>query len=108
MIAILCRLYKEKYASQFSLSYMPLVYYYAEKGSSFNSYDIILTNLSKTITIVMEAQLGTFVCFHLSYYLMDIMCTTQHYPKMGWIWKSTDITTHMYCKVLWEHKYMKK
>jgi hypothetical protein len=25
---------------------------------------------------------------------------------MGWAWKPTDPPIHIYCKVLWEHKYM--
>jgi hypothetical protein len=27
---------------------------------------------------------------------------------MGWAWKPSDPTIHIYCKVLWEHKYRTK
>jgi hypothetical protein len=41
----------------------------------------------------------------MSSYLLDIMCTTQKYPRMGWLWKPSNPTIHVSCKVLWENKY---
>jgi hypothetical protein len=31
------------------------------------------------------------------------MC--HYYPNMGWSWKLTNPPIHIYCKVVWEHKY---
>jgi hypothetical protein len=86
MVAMLCRLYKEPYASKFSLSYMPLIHYCADEGSSFNWDDILSTNLAEAITSVVEAQPKTFLNFHMSSYLIDIMCIAHQYPNMGWAW----------------------
>jgi hypothetical protein len=105
MVSMLCRLYGEKDASQFSLSYMPLIYYCMDEGLSFNWDDILSSNLTEAITAVVEAQPGTFPSFHMSSYLMDIMCVSHQYPNMGWKWKPSDESIHIYCKVLWEHKY---
>jgi hypothetical protein len=46
--------------SQFSLSYMPLIYYCADEGLSFNWDDILSTNLTEAITAVVEAQPQNF------------------------------------------------
>jgi hypothetical protein len=74
MVAMLCRLYGEPDASQFPLSYMSLIYYCVDEGLSFNWDDILSANLTVAITAVVEAQLGTFPSFHMSSYLLDIMC----------------------------------
>jgi hypothetical protein len=36
------------------------------------------------------------------------MCVAHKYPRMGWIWKPVDPAIHVYCKVIWEHKYHTK
>jgi hypothetical protein len=105
MVAMLCRLYRDLDASKFPLSYMPLIHYCANEGSSFNWDDILSANLAEAITTVTEITTKTFQNFHMSSYLIDIMCIAHQYPKMGWAWKPTDPTIHIYCKVLWEHKY---
>jgi hypothetical protein len=83
MVSMLCRLYGEKYAFNFSLSYMPLVYHCAERGSSFNKEEIILENPEKSITTVVEAHPRAFPIFHISSYLIDIMYVAHQYPNMG-------------------------
>jgi hypothetical protein len=60
----------------------------------------------EAITIVVGSQpIRTFPRFHMSSYLIDIMCMAHKYPNMGWEWKPVDASIHIYCKVLWEHKY---
>jgi hypothetical protein len=77
MVATIFKLYEEQDASQFSLSYMPLIYYCAdEKELSFNSDDILSTNLIEAITTIVESQLGTFPSFHMYSYLMEIICVS--------------------------------
>jgi hypothetical protein len=82
MVSMLCRLYGEPDASHFSLSYMPLIYYCADKGLSFNWDDILSTNLTVALTTVTEAHPGTFPSFHMSSYLLTL-CV---YPisTQGW------------------------
>jgi hypothetical protein len=108
IVVMLCRLYGEQDASKFTLSLMPLIYYCVDEGSSFNWVDILSTTLTESITVVKETSPGQFPSFHMSSYLLDIMCVRHQYPKMGWAWKPTDLSMHIYCKVLWEHKYMMK
>jgi hypothetical protein len=86
MVVMLCRLYGESDASKFPLSYMPLIYHCVDKGLSFNWDEILSTNLAEAITIVVEAPPGTFPYFHMSLYLIDIMCIAHKYPNMGWAW----------------------
>jgi hypothetical protein len=84
IVAMLCRLYGDSYASKFPLSYIPLSYYCAKKGSSFNWDGILLENLVEAIIAVVEALSGTFLSFHMSSYLIYIMCVSHQYPNMGW------------------------
>jgi hypothetical protein len=46
MVSMLCRIYGEQYASQLSLSYMPLIYYCVDEGLSFKWDDILSSNLT--------------------------------------------------------------
>jgi len=105
MVAMLCQLYGEPYAFHFSLSYIPLIYYCTYEGISFNWDNILSANRIVAITTVTEDQPYTFPSFHMSSYLLDIMCVSHQYPIMGWTWKPSDPTIHTYYKVLWEHKY---
>jgi hypothetical protein len=65
-------------------------------------------NLANAITAVVEAQPRNFLRFHMSFYLLDIMCVSHQYPNMGWKWKPLDEDIHIYCKVLWGKKYKTK
>jgi hypothetical protein len=75
-IAMLCRLYGEPYTTHFPLFYMSLIYYCADEELSFNWDDILSTNLTVDITAVVGAQPGSFPSFHMSSYLLDIMCVS--------------------------------
>jgi hypothetical protein len=108
LVAMLCRLYWEPDTFQFSLFYMPLIYYYADKGISFNWDYILSENMIVTIFAVKGAQPGTFPIFHMSLYLLSSMCIAHKYHRMGWSWKPCNPTIYVYCKVLWEHKYHTK
>jgi hypothetical protein len=62
-------------------------------------------SLMVVISTVKQAKPRTFPGFHMSFYFLDIMCIAHKYPNMGWSWLPVDPTIHIYCKVLWEHKY---
>jgi hypothetical protein len=55
MVAMLCRLYEEHDATHFPLSYMPLIYFCADVGASFNWAYILYENLKYDISIVTQA-----------------------------------------------------
>jgi hypothetical protein len=55
IVAMIWRLHGQLDGSKFTLSYMPLIYYYEEEGSSFNWDDILSTNLTKSIAIIKES-----------------------------------------------------
>jgi hypothetical protein len=56
MVAMLCRLYGEPDATYFPLSYMPLIYFCADVGTSFNWADILSENLKNAISAVTQAK----------------------------------------------------
>jgi hypothetical protein len=84
---------------------MPLICLFMDVGISFNWEDILYENIIVSISIVMQEQLGKFHSFHMSSHLLDIMCIAHKYPNMEWSWLPTDVTIHIYFKVLWENKY---
>jgi hypothetical protein len=106
MVVMLGKLYGDSNASKFPLSYVSLIYYCAYKGSSLNWNDILSTNLIEAITAVIEAPPRTFLSFHMSSYPIYIMSVSHQCPKMVWEWQPTDVTINIYCKVIWEHKYI--
>jgi len=69
-VVILCRLYRKQDTSQFSLSYLPLIYYYVDEGESFNWGDILSANLAEDVTVIAKAQPRTFPSFHMASYLL--------------------------------------
>jgi hypothetical protein len=84
---------------------MTLIYLCAYVRVSFNWEDILSENLKDVISIVTPTQPGSFPSFHMASYLLDIMCIAHKYPNMRWIFLPTDVVIHIYCKVIWEHKY---
>jgi hypothetical protein len=107
MVDMLYKLYGELDATHFSLSYIPLIYFYADVGASFNCADILSENLKIVISSTTQEQPGSFPNFHMSSYLLDTICITQTYPNMGWSWLPIDASIHNYCKVIWEKKCQK-
>jgi hypothetical protein len=58
LVAMLCRLYEEFDATIFPLSYMPLIYFCADVGTSFNWANILSKNLMAVISTINQAQPG--------------------------------------------------
>jgi hypothetical protein len=108
IVAMLCRLHGEHDTSKFTLSMIPLIYYYANMGSTFNWPNIISTSLEDSIRTVKENIVNKFTSFHMSSYLLDMVCVCHQYPKMEWAWKPTNLPIQIYYKVCWEHKYRTK
>jgi hypothetical protein len=100
MVAMIFQFYGEPYASQFSLSYIPLIYYCADEGLSFNWDVILLENMRVALTMHVESRTDSFPIFHIFSYLLDIKCVSHQYPRMGWIWQPSDPTIHTYYKFL--------
>jgi len=107
-VVMLCRLYGELDASKFTLNWEPLVYYIVGIRSTFNWDDILLESLEDATRAVKETTPGKFPRFHMSSYLLEMVCVYHEYPKIGWEWQPIDLPIHIYCKVIWEHKYKKK
>ena len=84
IVAVLCRLYGKKNASKFTFSLMPLIYYCTNEGLEFNWADILLGNLAEAIAFVKHTPPEKFPEFHMSSYLLHIMCVAHQYPKQGW------------------------
>jgi hypothetical protein len=43
----------------------------------------------------------------MSSYLIDVICATIHFPRMGWEWNPSLFPIHVYCFQLWEDSYKK-
>jgi hypothetical protein len=100
MVEMIYRLYIEKDASKFMFSLIPLIYYRTGEGSTSDLAEILSTNLTKSIVGVKNTKPRNFPNFHMSLYLLDIMCVVHQYPKMGWAWILKNLAIHIYSKVL--------
>jgi hypothetical protein len=78
---MLYRLYAEQDSSKFTLSLMPLIHYYVDEGSLLNWDNILSTSLVDFITGAKDNDHGKFPTFHMSSYLLDIMCISYQYPR---------------------------
>jgi hypothetical protein len=54
VVAMLCRLYGEPYASKFPMTWAHLIYYVVDVGSTFNWDDILSSSLEEAIITVKE------------------------------------------------------
>jgi hypothetical protein len=104
VVVMLCRLCEELDASKFPMTRACLIYNIANIGSTFNWDDILSTSLEETIKTVKETVSIQFHSFHMSSYILDMVCFFHTYSHMGWAWYPTNPPIHIYCKVLLEHK----
>jgi hypothetical protein len=82
-----------------------LICYCADEGSSFNWTDILSVALYDSTITIKETTPDEFSIFHMSSYMLDMMYVHHQYPKMSWMKWPTKPPMHIYCKVLWDHKY---
>jgi hypothetical protein len=97
VVATLCRIYEERDAHKFKILWVPLIHYVISSRSSFNLANILSSRKTRY-------HHGKFPNFHMSSYLLDMMCVMHAYrgPGMRWAWQSSDPPVHIYCKVLWK------
>jgi hypothetical protein len=81
---MLCRLYGELDAQKFRMTWVPLLYYVADVGSTFNWVDILSSSLEEALKVGKNITPREFLSFHMSSYLLDVMCICHSFPQMGW------------------------
>jgi hypothetical protein len=82
-----------------------VIHYITTSRLSFNWVDILCSKLAQAISSTKHMAPRKYPNFHMSLYLLDIMCSVHAYLEMGWAWKSSDPPIHVYYKILWEHKF---
>jgi hypothetical protein len=74
-------------AQKFKVSWVPLIHYITTSRSSFNWDDILSSTLTQAISATKHMAPRKYPIFHMSSYLLDIMCLVHAYLEMGWDWK---------------------
>jgi hypothetical protein len=104
-VAMVCKIYREENVVKSKISWVPLIHYVTFSGSLFDWANILSSMLKEEITINHHMAPRNFPSFHMSSYLLDMMCVIHAYSRMGWYSHPSDPLIHIYYKVLWEHKY---
>jgi hypothetical protein len=107
LMALICRLYGEKYCSRFSEAWMPLAYTVAISGRGFNWGAIISKQLSICIQQAQTPKEGETPSFHMASYLLDVICARNAFAGMNLSWHTSELPVHVYFDILWENRYKK-
>jgi hypothetical protein len=100
---ILCRLFKKKNPTHFTIEWVPIIHEVAE-GFTFDWRKLLSDNLVKQIeSYTSQKYKGENSPFHMSAYIMDVICFKTQFPLMNWNWTPT-VTNgiHIYHSKLWE------
>jgi hypothetical protein len=105
VVMMLCRLFRKKRSTHFSLAWVPIMHKVA-KGYSFNLANMLSDNLAKEITeYQLEKSKGQPSPFYMSAYIMDVIFFMTPFPLMNWSWNPTSVEPiHFYHSKLWEDK----
>jgi len=107
LMALICRLYREKDCSIFSEAWMSLAYIVVISGSGFNWGDIISKKLSICIQQDQMPKEGETPTFYMDSFLLDFMCARNIFTSMNLIWHIAELPVHIYLNILWENRYKK-
>jgi hypothetical protein len=107
LMALIYRLYEEKYFSRFLEGWMPLAYTFDISRSGFNWGSIISKQLSIYIQQDQMSKEGETPSFYMESFLMHIMCARNVFTGMNLRWHTTELPVHVYFNVLWEDMYKK-
>jgi hypothetical protein len=107
LMALICRLYGEKYCSRFSEAWMPLAYTIVIFRSGFNWGAIIYKKISICVQQSQTPKEGETPAFYMASYLLDVMCAKNIFAAMNLILHITKLLVHVYFIILWENRYKK-
>jgi hypothetical protein len=82
VVVMIYRLYGVPDASKLPMTWVPLIYYIVDVELTFNWSDILSTSLEEAIRTVKTTVPGKFPSFHMSSYLLDMVCIFHAYPQM--------------------------
>jgi hypothetical protein len=77
-----------------------MAYCVVKEGNVFNWAQILTFNIFKN---AQEAP----VFFYMYAYLIDAICSSIHFPSLGWEWNPSFPPIHVYCSKLWDINYKK-
>jgi hypothetical protein len=107
MMALIFRLYEEKYCSRFSEAWIPLAYTVAIVRCKFNWGAIISKQLSICFQQAQASKEGEAPTFYMSTYFLDVMCAINIFSNMNMRWHVAKLSVHIYFNMLWEQHYKK-
>ena len=73
----------------YKISWVPLIYFVATKGSIFNWADIIANSLSSCISATLEGLMQRKSKFYMSSFLIDFIVCTHQFPILNCKWDKT-------------------
>jgi hypothetical protein len=82
VVAMLFRIYGDIDAHKFKVSWVPLIYSIPTIGFVFNWESILSSTLEEAILVAKHIGPRKHPSFHISYYLLDIICMVYAYLDM--------------------------
>jgi hypothetical protein len=98
LVAMLYHLYGEEKSTHFQIDWLPLAHTIVRMGQIFNWEDILAFNIclhAKNLPGMKKP------CFYMSTYMIDAICSSIQFPKLGWNWDRSQPPIHVYCSQLW-------
>jgi len=101
---MMCRLFGDPDAKEFQQVWVQLMHEVCNKGTIFNWSGIlscaIVHAVNRARRVLGENEPAHF---YMSSYLLDVICATNPFPGLHWMWTPTEPPVHIYCSLLWEH-----
>jgi hypothetical protein len=104
LTTMICELYGEETSVHFKLEWFPIAHNLAEEGKIFNWAHILSNNIFQN---VQESHTNKKLGFYMSYFLIDAIFTSIHFPEMNWSWNPNSPSIHVYFSEPWENNFKK-
>ena len=101
-----CRLYGLPNFSHSINEWAHIAYYTISTDQSFNWAQILSMILTDVISQAQNTTSSKKPKFHLSAYVVYIICYSFSFPTMNWKWTNQSPRIHIYCSSLWEDNYI--
>ena len=101
IVILLSRVFGRKDGLTFPDKWILIIYQIITSKATLNRGELISSNFDNQLNKVHKEHQ-----FYMSTYLMDVMCANLEFPSLEWKWELSFPSIHVYCKMLWENKYM--
>lgn len=107
MVVLLSRLFRKKDSNVFPEAWIIMIYEITIVGSIFNWGVILSFNLNLVVKRIKESKATPHQKFFMYSYLINVIYARNEFVGMNWKWSTDQAPVNVYCKDLWEHKYMR-